>query len=255
MELFFVADKRKSPDVENWIKNKTVASRDLSSAKAICVAGGDGFLLHNIHKYWKQGLPFIGINRGTVGFLLNSINSPDKVPVSFNQLNLIFLRLIQGEFITRKGEKKIYLAFNDIFCGGNIADFITFKISGELNHFPERISRGNGIVVSTAQGTTGFVLNARGTAALLPLDSKNWFVGGVATGPYPCDQVSPQKIIIEVESRRSVNGYADGYSHEVLDIKKIIVTPTKHIVTLGFLADTDFAARRTQLAQKLERGE
>ena len=128
MELFFVVDKGKASDVENWIQKKMVkASRDLSSAKAICVAGGDGFLLHNIHKYCKQGLPFIGINRGTVGLLPNPIYEPDKVPVSLSQLNFISLRLIQGEFITKKGEKKTYLAFNDIFRGVKVGGIAAFN--------------------------------------------------------------------------------------------------------------------------------
>lgn len=255
MRIFFVTDKEKASDVKKWIeKGRLNAVENLELANAICVAGGDGRLLHSIHKYWKYKLPFIGINRGTAGFLLNPMDKPEEFPTSFEQLSWISLKLIQGEFITQEEESKTFLAFNDIFCGGSIADFITFYINGELNYFPQREVRGNGIVISTAQGSTGFVLNARGTAALLPLDSQNWFIGGIATGPYPCDQVSPQRIVIEVRSRKPVHGYADGYNQEVKDIKKVIITPTKQTVALGFFPDIDFVSRRTELAQKQERG-
>jgi len=40
-----------------------------------------------------------------------------------------------------------------------------------------------------------------------------------------------------------------------LRYSKSIVKPTDKKATLGILANIDFAARRTQLAQKVERGE
>ncbi|MFD2160357.1 hypothetical protein ACFSW8_15750, partial [Rubritalea tangerina] len=36
-------------------------------ADAIVVLGGDGMLLHSIHAHRHLGLPFFGMNRGTVG--------------------------------------------------------------------------------------------------------------------------------------------------------------------------------------------
>ena len=89
------------------------------------------------------------------------------------------------------------MAFNDIFCGGNIADFISFEITGELSHFRNRTVKGNGVFLSTPQGTTGFALNARGSSAVLPLDTRTWYVGGVATGPYPSSVCSPQKVTVK----------------------------------------------------------
>jgi NAD+ kinase len=44
---------------------------DLTEASAIVVIGGDGSMLHAIQTHWRRRLPFLGINAGHIGFLLN----------------------------------------------------------------------------------------------------------------------------------------------------------------------------------------
>ncbi len=44
---------------------------DLQEASAIVVIGGDGSMLHAIQTHWRRRLPFLGINAGHLGFLLN----------------------------------------------------------------------------------------------------------------------------------------------------------------------------------------
>ena len=41
--------------------------------------GGDGFLLHTMHDRLALSVPIFGMNRGTVGFLLNAYR-PDGLP-------------------------------------------------------------------------------------------------------------------------------------------------------------------------------
>ncbi len=43
----------------------------------IVVLGGDGFMLHCLHRYIKNGIPFYGMNCGTVGFLMNEYHGKD----------------------------------------------------------------------------------------------------------------------------------------------------------------------------------
>lgn len=249
----------RSEDVRRWVDDflipAGVATLNESKANAYLVGGGDGLLMRTVRAKHRHAKIIFGVNRGTVGFLLNPVDDINELPRKMSEINLVTARMMRGIFYQRSGGRLQYLAFNDIFCGGNIADYVTFHITGKLRHFPNRTVRGNGVVVSTPQGTTGFALNNRGSAALLPLDSNHWFMSGVATGPYPSDQVTPQEITIEVESRNPVHGYADGYAQEARDIAKIVIQPTDRIITLGFINGIDFAARRTALAQKLERGE
>ncbi|MDO8669522.1 MAG: hypothetical protein Q7K65_04470 [Candidatus Buchananbacteria bacterium] len=249
----------KADDVRQWIENFLIpaclATDEEDKANVYLVVGGDGKFMKSVREKHGSEKIFFGINRGTMGFLLNPIREINEIPISLDQIQIITAKLMKVIFIKKDGSSFEFLSFNDAFCGGNVADHISFSISGSLNHFPKRQVSGNGIIISTPQGTTGYALKARGTSSVLPLDTNNWFISGIATGPYPCDQVSPQEICVTVNSRQPVNGYADGYSQEVKDIERMIVKPTAEEIKIGFLSQIDFAARRMNLAQKVERGD
>jgi|GEM_PF-4801400 len=249
----------RSGDVRRWIEDFLLpagtATRIESEANAYLVATGDGGLMRAARDKRDTGKPVVGINRGRYGFLLNPILSINDLPKDFSQLTIVDLELIQGEFITKEGRSIVYLAFNDIFLGVGAADYSTFKITGERGDFPERQVEGNGIIVATPQGTSAYVLKIRGTAALLPLSAKAWFIAGMATGPYPSDHVEPQKITIEVVSRDRVDGFADGKMQTVENVERVIITPTDNRAQLGFIKGIDLAVRRRKLARKLEIGE
>ena len=40
-------------------------------ADVIVALGGDGFMLETLHRYLERGTPIYGLNRGSVGFLMN----------------------------------------------------------------------------------------------------------------------------------------------------------------------------------------
>ena len=248
----------RSNRVKKWVNGpllkEGIVTEDESKANAYLVATGDGGMTKAARNKCDKGKLLFGINCGTLGFLMNQIDGVEKIPRTASDLYTVEVQLMQGTFYLESDEIIKYLAFNDIFCGGNIADFITFSIEGTLSHFRNRTVKGNGIFLSTPQGTTGFALNARGSSAVLPLDTRTWYVGGVATGPYPDSVFTPQKVQVEVKSRKQVMGYADGYEQEAAGVKKIIVEPTGHKVTLAFLKGLDFESRRRELAQKSELG-
>ena len=43
----------------------------------IVALGGDGLLLHTVHEHLQLGRPMFGMNRGTVGFLMNQYRPDD----------------------------------------------------------------------------------------------------------------------------------------------------------------------------------
>src|SRR5688572_28675293 len=45
----------------------------------IVALGGDGFLLETMHAYLVHGRPIFGMNRGTVGFLMNTYRSGELI--------------------------------------------------------------------------------------------------------------------------------------------------------------------------------
>jgi NAD+ kinase len=248
----------RSDYVRKWIEEslfkKGIVTDDESKANAYLVATGDGGMTKAARSKCDSGKYLFGINCGTLGFLMNQLDSPKLIPLYTNEIHCVEVKLMQGTFFQKNGDIIKYLAFNDIFCGGNIADYLSFEIKGSLTHFRDRKVKGNGVFISTPQGTTGFALNARGSSAVLPLDTATWYIGGVATGPYPDSVFSPQEVEIVVKSRKKVLGYADGYDQEAVDIEKILVQPTDHKVKLAFVGDIDFESRRRELAQRTELG-
>ncbi len=69
----------RSPDAEqarNILVEKypSVAPEE---ADVIVALGGDGFMLEAIHRNLELGKPIYGMNRGTVGFLLNAFDEDD----------------------------------------------------------------------------------------------------------------------------------------------------------------------------------
>ncbi|MCR4280110.1 MAG: hypothetical protein NUV82_01645 [Candidatus Komeilibacteria bacterium] len=249
----------RSADVRAWVRDyllpSGVVTENPDKANAFLVATGDGGFMHACRQYYQSKKVFFGINRGRLGFLLNPISDISQIPTHLSELNQIAVNLIKVTFTDQQGREIEHLAFNDIFCGSDIADYNTFTIRGSLSHFPNRRVNGNGIIIATAQGTTAYALKSKGSAIVLPLDSNSWAVAGVATGAYPCDIVSPQTIVIDIDSRTAVNGYADGRLQTVANVRRVKVEPTDKTVTLGFLKTIDFAALRTSLVQKEERGE
>jgi NAD+ kinase len=77
MKIAFVSSR--SPDAEEaqrFLAEK-YQSVDPENADVIVALGGDGFMLETIHRNLANQLPIYGMNRGTVGFLLNAFDKDD----------------------------------------------------------------------------------------------------------------------------------------------------------------------------------
>src|SRR5687768_6246271 len=68
------ADRARDAADERTRRYGRVAPED---SDVVVALGGDGFLLHAMHDFLPLGRPIFGMNRGTVGFLLNSYRPDD----------------------------------------------------------------------------------------------------------------------------------------------------------------------------------
>src|SRR5262249_41624667 len=50
---------------------------DPADADVIVALGGDGLMLQTLHKFMASGKPIYGMNRGTIGFLMNEYHEAD----------------------------------------------------------------------------------------------------------------------------------------------------------------------------------
>jgi len=133
----------------------------------IVALGGDGFLLHSIHDYLHLRKPIYGMNCGTVGFLMNDFHLGVLTSrlTGAKQIQLYPLYM-EAEMVD--GSTATGYAFNEVSVTRHSGQSANIKISinGE-----ERLSRfmGDGLIVSTAAGSTAYNLSAHGP--IIPLES------------------------------------------------------------------------------------
>ena len=136
-------------------------------AELIIVVGGDGELLHSLHKYMHLNIPFYGINSGSVGFLMNSLYI-DKLFDNIQEATITTLHPLN--MVAEDSSGRIYsaVAINEvsIFRQTNQA----LKVAIEIDAI-ERMQEltADGILVSTPAGSSAYNLSAGGH--ILPLDS------------------------------------------------------------------------------------
>src|ERR1700741_702479 len=79
----------------------------------IIALGGDGLVLHVIHEYLKLGRPIFGMNRGTVGFLLNAYR-PDLLIERIQAAKEVILHPLRMTAKTVDGKVEESFAFNEV---------------------------------------------------------------------------------------------------------------------------------------------
>ena len=136
-----------------------------SEDEALVVVGGDGTLLHVAAKAFERQIPLLGINAGGLGFLTE---------VHTDEMDEALERLVNGSFeldkrmvlcveILDKNGVAIqkYTALNEaVITKGALSKII--KIDTWTNESFLTTYRGDGLIISTATGSTGYNLSAGG---------------------------------------------------------------------------------------------
>ena len=152
------------------VKDKFVTlygQNKVENADIIVPIGGDGFLLKNLHDFHELKKPFFGLNYGSVGFLMNSY-SDENLETIINNTQKTILNPLQMKATDK--EKNIFnsIAYNEVSIMRQTHQ--AAKINIKINDI-ERMNGliCDGVLVSTAAGSTAYNLSARGS--IIPLDS------------------------------------------------------------------------------------
>src|SRR5580765_584051 len=70
-KIAFVASETKEAAEALAKLTKQYGNADFAEANAIVALGGDGLMLQTMHRHLNSRIPIYGMNRGSVGFLLN----------------------------------------------------------------------------------------------------------------------------------------------------------------------------------------
>jgi NAD+ kinase len=154
-----------------WVPDNRVARMaevDISEFGLAISLGGDGTLLRAARTVGYSGVPIVGISYGHLGFLTCAGPEDlfdtvcDALAGELHASRRATLD-VQAEFDAADGTsfEVRAMALNDLALGhGSLGDVVSFEVSVSGNHIDNL--RGDGFVVSTATGSTGYALSAGG---------------------------------------------------------------------------------------------
>mgnify|MGYP003953140103 CR=1 FL=1 len=163
----FIFDKTKrSQSLKKSLRR--YKNHSIKNSNIIVVAGGDGFMIRAIKKYYKTYKPFYGINCGTIGFLMNKyqIRGLDK---KIKKAKTFLIHPLQIEIQDSNGKKFKILAINEISLLRQGKQTAILKLKVNSNTLIKKLI-GDGILVSTPAGSTAYNLSVHGP--ILSLNSK-----------------------------------------------------------------------------------
>jgi NAD+ kinase len=158
-----------SPEAKRALHRLAKAHGNAAPEKAdvIVALGGDGLMLQTLHKSLAWKLPIYGMNRGSVGFLMNDYDEK-TLPERLAAAELTTIRPLKMTVTTASGATQLAIAFNEVSLlrQRSQAAKLTIKIDGHTR-LEELIC--DGILVATPAGSTAYNLSAQGP--ILPIGS------------------------------------------------------------------------------------
>jgi NAD+ kinase len=167
MKLSFISSE--SPEAITALVKliDTYGQLDPEEAEVIVALGGDGFMLQAMHANMNSGKLIYGMNRGSVGFLMNEFHVPwlhERIEAATPET----IRPLEMTAVDVTGATTTAYAINEVSLlrQSYQAAKIGISIDGKLR-LDELIC--DGVLVATPAGSTAYNLSARGP--ILPLDA------------------------------------------------------------------------------------
>jgi NAD+ kinase len=141
------------------------ADHDPGAADAIVALGGDGFMLQTLHRFIDGAKPVFGMNRGSVGFLMNDFHEDDLVG-RIERASSVRLPLLRMDVLTVAGVRESADAINEVSLLRQRKETAKLRILVDgVERLAELIC--DGALVATPAGSTAYNLSAHGP--IIPL--------------------------------------------------------------------------------------
>ncbi len=206
-----------------------------ADADVLIVLGGDGFMLQSLQAMLRRPIPVYGMNRGTIGFLMNEYGI-DQLAERVCTAERAVLNPLRMDARTVSGERISVPAINEVSLLRETrqAAKIEISIDGKVR-LPEMIA--DGVLVCTPAGSTAYNLSANGP--IIP-------IGAALLGLTPISPFRPRRwhgalleksAVVELRileaAKRPVSAVAD--QTEIRDVAYVRVeTDTRLSLTLLF---------------------
>jgi len=158
-----------TPEAEEARRRLVEKYGDVPPEEADCIValGGDGLMLRTLHRYMDSGKPIYGMNRGSVGFLMNQYRESGlRKRISEAKSSIIHPLLMHA--VNVRGDEFSAHAINEVSLLRQTSQIAKLRIlvNGQ-ERLPELVT--DGVLVSTPAGSTAYNLSANGP--ILPLDA------------------------------------------------------------------------------------
>ncbi len=145
-------------------KHFTDVSTIPDGTECVIVVGGDGTIIHAAHDLYDRNLPILGINLGTLGFLAEiEIQNIEEAIHDLIRDNYIVEErmMLNAEYSNPHIQHEFYCALNDIVVArSGFSRIICVGIY--VNGSWVQDYRGDGVIIATPTGSTGYNLSAGG---------------------------------------------------------------------------------------------
>lgn len=136
-------------------------------ADAIVALGGDGLMLQTLHRFMNDGIPIYGMNRGSVGFLMNEYHE-DGLIERLSNAETSRIHPLSMIAYDRAGKAHKALAINEVSLFRETYQAAKLRISVDGTVRMEELAC-DGVLVSTPAGSTAYNLSAHGP--ILPINA------------------------------------------------------------------------------------
>jgi len=131
-----------------------------SEADVIVALGGDGLMLQALHEYLSTGKPIYGMNRGSVGFLMNDYR-PDALLERIAEAKRETIHPLKMTVLTEEGRTVTARAINEVSLLRQSYQVAKLRITIDGHVRLEELSC-DGVLVATPAGSTAYNLSAHG---------------------------------------------------------------------------------------------
>jgi NAD+ kinase len=140
----------------------------LDEAEVVVALGGDGFMLQTLHLLEGREIPVYGMNRGTVGFLMNAYREDDLAERLATAEHTV-INPLRMRAASRQGPVKDALAINEVSLlrMGPQAAKLRVSVDGKVR-MEELVC--DGCLVATPAGSTAYNYSAHGP--VLPIGAE-----------------------------------------------------------------------------------
>ena len=219
--------------------------QEIRTADLLIAYGGDGTILHLAKTGATNHVPILGVNMGSLGFISElEIGELDRLK-ELADWNFKIENRMMLDISVRRGDREIYsnIALNEaVVTKGAISNVVHLRVLSDGAKLTEM--RGDGVIISTPTGSTGYSLSAGGP--VLEPTVRNLVINPICAhvGQTNCYVLSPRHEITVLPvkcGRKSVYLSVDGgRAFSLRDGDEVRITSSRLDTKLVRLSEKSF---------------